>query len=140
MSVVLDTSVLLALLNRRDPAHPAAVAWWDSEGDAVRTTPLVLAEADHLLTARAGRAGAAALRTALRQGELVDRWWDGASAASAEVAERYADLGLGLTDASLVVLAGRERTVRLATLDERHFRAVRPLDGSPAFTLLPADA
>jgi hypothetical protein len=32
------------------------------------------------------------------------------------------------------------QTTRVATLDEHHFRAVRPLTGEVAFTLLPADA
>lgn len=52
---------------------------------------------------------------------------------------RYRDLELGLADASLVVLAGRHRTTRIATFDERAFRAVAPLSGG-AFTLLPADS
>ena len=55
------------------------------------------------------------------------------------VAERSADAGLGLTDASLVVLAQRLGTADIATLDERHFRAVRPLAGGDTFRLLPAD-
>lgn len=139
MTVVLDTSVLLALLNRRDPAHEWCVRWWAAEQPTVRTTPLVLAEADHLLAVRAGTAGTQALRAALAAGEVKESWWDGASSACASVAERYAGLSLGLTDASLVVLARREGTQRLATLDERHFRVVRPLDGAAAFTLLPSD-
>jgi predicted nucleic acid-binding protein len=48
--------------------------------------------------------------------------------------------GLGLADASLVAIAGRLGTAEIATLDERHFRALRPLTGEPAFRLLPADA
>jgi predicted nucleic acid-binding protein len=55
------------------------------------------------------------------------------------IAERYADTGLGLADASLVALAERLDTVEIATLDERHFRSVRPLAGGGAFRLLPMD-
>lgn len=58
---------------------------------------------------------------------------------AAQLMRRYRDLKLGLADASLVVLAARAGTNRLLTLDERHFRAVRPLRGG-AFTILPADA
>jgi hypothetical protein len=32
------------------------------------------------------------------------------------------------------------QTTRVATLDERHFRAVGPLTGEAAFMLLPTDA
>jgi hypothetical protein len=48
----------------------------------------------------------------------------------------------GITKAELVrrVLAARLQTTRVATLDERHFRALGPLTGEAAFTLLPADA
>lgn len=52
--------------------------------------------------------------------------------------DRYADLELGLTDASVAVLAARHRTTRLLTLDESDFRPLRPLYGT-AFTLLPFD-
>lgn len=45
----------------------------------------------------------------------------------------------GLAEASLVVLADRLGTVRIATLDERHFRAVRLLSGAGAFHVLPKD-
>lgn len=43
-----------------------------------------------------------------------------------------------MADASVAVIAARSRTTRLLTLDERHFRCMRPLWGE-AFTLLPAD-
>jgi predicted nucleic acid-binding protein len=56
----------------------------------------------------------------------------------AELVGRDGDLRLGLADASVVVIAGAAKTTRLLTLDERHFRSVRPLWGE-AFTLLPAD-
>ncbi len=39
----------------------------------------------------------------------------------------------------LVVLAQRLRTVEIATLDERHFRVLKPLTGEPAYRLLSAD-
>jgi hypothetical protein len=49
------------------------------------------------------------------------------------------DLRLGLADASVAVIAAKARTTRILTLDERHFRSVRPLWGK-TFDLLPADA
>lgn len=56
---------------------------------------------------------------------------------AAEVIEQYRGL-LGLADASLVVLADRGGTTRLLTLDERHFRTVRPFAGG-SFDLLPGN-
>lgn len=56
------------------------------------------------------------------------------------ILEKYADANIGLTDAINVVLADRYDTDCVLTLDERHFRAVRPLSGRhAAFRLLPAD-
>src|SRR5437762_1939489 len=57
---------------------------------------------------------------------------------SREVIEQYRDLNVGLTDASICVLADRYSAYTVLTLDERHFRAFRP---SPRkrFRILPAD-
>ena len=52
---------------------------------------------------------------------------------------RYADLELGLADCALVVIANRYKTNRILSFDERHFRAVIPLQGG-AFTILPSDS
>jgi uncharacterized protein len=48
-----------------------------------------------------------------------------------DIDRRYADLGLGLVDASIVALADALGIRRLATRDLRHFAAVRLRDGSP---------
>lgn len=60
--------------------------------------------------------------------------------AATAVIARYRSLGIGFADASIVVLAERYGTYDIFTLDERHFRAVRPLTGRKNFRLLPADA
>jgi len=45
------------------------------------------------------------------------------------VVATYGDQEIGVTDASLVVLASRHQTRTILTLDRRHFSVVRPLDG-----------
>jgi predicted nucleic acid-binding protein len=55
------------------------------------------------------------------------------------VIEKYRELGVGLADASIVVLAARYETRDVLTLDERHFRAVKLARGR-SFRILPADA
>jgi predicted nucleic acid-binding protein len=54
----------------------------------------------------------------------------------ADLAERYADLRLGGTDASVIAIAERLGIYRIATFDRRHFTVVRPVHVE-AFTLLP---
>ena len=51
--------------------------------------------------------------------------------AATAVVEAYADVPIGLTDASLVVLADEYRTDRIATLDRRPFSVVRLRGGGP---------
>ena len=54
----------------------------------------------------------------------------------AELVKQYADLPLGGADASIVALAERLEIETIVTLDDRHFRAVRPRHRK-AFRLLP---
>lgn len=136
--IVVDTSVILAFMNATDTWHERVAAWLDHEDDVLVTTPLILAETDHLVGVRGGRAAQAALRSDLIRGAYMVEWWQGALRTTVEVAKRYADADLGLADASLIALADRIGTVAVATLDERHFRAARPIHGE-AFELLPID-
>jgi len=137
--IVVDTSAILAYMNSADTHHAEVSAWLDAEVDDLVTTPLIVAEADHLVTARGGRAASSAFRADLAAGAYLVEWWRGAMTEAVAIAERYADSGLGLADASLVALAQHVGTASIATLDERHFRAVVPLSGETAFRLLPKD-
>jgi hypothetical protein len=54
-----------------------------------------------------------------------------------QLVRQYASLPLGGTDASVVAVAERVKTLRVATLDRQHFSVVRSRRGE-AFTLYPA--
>jgi predicted nucleic acid-binding protein len=138
--IVVDTSIIVAYMNAADDYHAAVAGWLDGADDDLATTPLIIAEVDHLVGARGGPTARQALHRDLAAGAYLVEWWPGAIASVVKIAKRYADTGLGLADASLVALAERLGTIEIATLDERHFRAVRPLAGGKAFRLLPADA
>ena len=135
---MLDTSVAVAFMNRRDDAHERVVAWMETVGEELLTTPLIVAEVDHLVSRGGGPEAAVAFYEDLASGAYGVEWWPEAMAETVATAKRYPEVGLA--DASLVALAARLGTTRVATLDERHFRAVRPLTGEAAFALLPADA
>ncbi len=137
--IVLDTAVIYALLDAADQRHRQALDWYDKLDDELVTTPLVLAEADHLAATRGGARAARAFRADVAAGAYLVDWWPAAAREAAAIADQYAALGLGLTDASLVALASRVGTVDIATFDQRHFRAVKPLGGGDAFRLLPLD-
>jgi predicted nucleic acid-binding protein len=125
VTLLVDTSGLLVLLDRAASAHEVCVAAATAEPRLV-VSPFILAEADYLVTRRVGAAVALQL---LR--DVADGAYELASfaavdmAAAVAVLERYDDLGVGLADASLVVLADRYDTGRVLTFDERHFRALR---------------
>jgi len=137
--IVLDTSVLVALLVARDQYHQMATGWYGNLTAKLIVTPLVLAEVDSLVFNRGGQHAVGAFRRDVTAGAFSIQWWDEAAVQTARLAEQYADLGVSLTDASLVALAARLQTTEIATFDERHFRAIKPLWGD-AFRLLPADA
>jgi predicted nucleic acid-binding protein len=137
---VVDTSLIYALLDANDNNHRLAVDWYTSTLPALNTTPLVLAEVDHLAGARLGPRAQSAFRHDLTSGAYDITWWNEATDQCVAIAEQYRDLQVGLTDASLVALATRLGTTEIATFDERHFRAMRPASGGAAFRLLPADA
>ena len=137
--IVIDSSVIYALLDRNDRNHQRAAEWYNATNPALATTPLILAEVDHLAGSRAGFPAQAAFRKDVVAGAYEISWWSNAARESVAIAERYGDLGVGLADASLVALAGRLGVVEIATFDERHFRAMRPEKGGEVFWLLPAD-
>lgn len=138
-ALVCDTSGLLAALDRADPDHEACVAVLEAHVGPLLLSPLVLAELDHLVRRRLGADAARTLADDVAAGAYTLAGLTPHDIADSVGLDRaYGDLGLGLTDASLVVLAARASTRLLFTLDERHFRAVRPQQGG-SFRLLPSD-
>ena len=139
--IVLDSSVVLAFMDEGDKQHKRVREWMDGVSDGLCTTPLVLAELDYLVPRQGGPRAAEALRASFESGAYAMEWWHSALYETIEIARLYESIDLGLTDASLVALAAHLETTRIATLDERHFRAVHPLgDDDEHFALLPADA
>ncbi len=138
--IVVDASFAYALLDDADDGHVAARTWYAAPHGNLITTPLVLAEVDYLADRRLGAYARSAFRDDVASGSYYVAWWGSATEECVRIAERYFDLGVSLADASLVALAARLETTSIATFDERHFRAMQPLTGEPAFTLVPADA
>jgi predicted nucleic acid-binding protein len=138
--IVIDTSVVLAFMDRGDSDHERVREWMEGVEDELCTTPLVLAELDHLVRRQGGPAAVRALREDFREGAYLTEWWRTALPETVAAAQLHEAIELGLTDASLIALAAHLDTTRIATLDERHFRAVRPLNSkSASFTILPTD-
>lgn len=140
MTLVLDAAPLVAVADRRDSMQPLVEALLREEpGELVVPAP-VTAEVDYLLGRRLGRLA----RLAFLDDLAAERFTIACLEADdhslvADLERRYDDLDVGLADLSVVVVAEKFGTRRLLTFDERHFRALRPLDGG-RFSLLPADS
>jgi uncharacterized protein len=137
--IVLDTGGLYAALDGNEALHGRAVASLAASKPPRLLSPFVLAELDYLIGTRAGQAAQMALIDEIVRGVYRLEPFSADDLSDARrIMERYADLRIGLADASVVVLAHRHRTVDLLCTDERHFRALRGLGGKK-FRLLPYD-
>jgi uncharacterized protein len=135
--IIADTSGLLAYLNQTDHDHQRIVRFVDDLPDAVVVSPYVVAELDYMVATQVGTVQEVAMLAQLSSGAYELPAIDRADlAACAEVVAKYRDQDIGVTDASLVVLARRYDTRRILTLDHRHFEVVRPLQGG-RFRIVP---
>jgi uncharacterized protein len=142
-ALVVDTSAILASLDEAYTEHGAIATALASEAGSLVVSAMVVAEADYMLHTRLGAVAARrfAADVATEAYELAE-WTSADHAAALDVISRNSDDSdyIGITDAANVVLADRYRTTRLLTLDQRHFRRLRPLWGAEYFTLLPYDS
>lgn len=142
--MVADTSGLLAALSARHPVGAGARAVLQGAGTLV-LSPVLLAELDHVGRRVLGRQATAEavddIVTWVRRGRAVLPTIDADIVQRAQaLRQQYADLDLDLVDAINVVLAARFDTDCVLTLDQRDFRAVRPLSAHTAFRVLPFDS
>ena len=138
--IVLDTGGLYAALDANETLHGRAVAALVAATPPRVVSPFVLAELDYLIAGRVGHEAQMALIDEVTRGAYQLELFSSEDVGHARrIMERYADLRVGLADASVVVLANRHRTLELLCTDERHFRVLRGTGGKP-FRLLPFDA
>lgn len=135
--IVADTSGLLALFNRSEPEHAAVRAIVARPDAPMVVSPYVIAEIDDLVATRIGVAAELEVLAELSGGAYVlpDIGQEDL-ARTLDVLRKYRDQGIGVADASIVVLAERYATRTLLTLDRRHFSVLRPIQGG-RFRLLP---
>ena len=138
--IVLDTGGLYAALDANEALHGRAIAALVAATPPRAVSPFVLAELDYLIASRVGHQAQMALIDEVARGAYQLELFSSEDVGDAKrIMERYADLRIGLADASVVVLANRHRTLELLCTDERHFRVLRGTGGKP-FRLLPFDA
>lgn len=138
--ILVDTGPLVAAAITRQPDHRACVNLFTGlrlAGREMLVPPTVVAETAFMLEKLGGaRAEAAFIRALARRDFVSVDLEDDDYGRIAELIERYADLPLGTTDASVIALAERLGVTEIATLDRRHFTVVRPRHVN-ALTLFP---
>lgn len=138
--ILCDSGPLFAAADHTDADHHACVELFTGLQLANRrllVPQTVIAEVGYLLETKVGTFAEVAFLKAIADGtfEMVSLTQEDV-ARVAELVDRYDDLPLGTTDASVIALAERLDVDEIATLDHRHFRVVRPTHVG-AFTLLP---
>lgn len=133
--VLADTGYWLALANRRDRWHQAAVAATRRLDEPLVVTWPVLTETCHLLLVRLG---SVAQTRFLQQAANVEVHEIGTDRLDelAALMEKYRDLPMDLADASLVLAATDLGEGSILSTDQRDFNAYRWKEREPFSNLL----
>jgi uncharacterized protein len=135
VALIVDTGPLVALLDATDPDHERCEALLQGTNEPRVVPVCVLVEVEYMVRPWRGAFGALVAEFDRGGLELLDlpvRWL----VRAAELVGSYAELPLGLVDATVIAAAEMLEEAKLATLDRRHFSLVRPANVS-ALTLVP---
>jgi predicted nucleic acid-binding protein len=137
MALVLDTGPVLAALDLDDPAHePCATLLEHSREPLVIVAP-TLVEIDYWIRKRLSLGVWLTFVEDVEAGVYrLEQLSPADVLRAARLESQYADLGLGFVDAAVVAVCERLQEIKVATLDRRHFAALRPAH-CKAFDLLP---
>jgi len=136
--IIVDTGALIALLDRRDARHAVIRRLYADSGDEWLMPWAILPEVDYLAGRELGARARDSFLDDVATGAFAVEWGREADITRAlEIHRQYKALRLGLVDAVVIATAERLKARAIATLDVRHFGAVKII-GAPA--LLPRDA
>jgi uncharacterized protein len=125
--LIVDAGPLVAAAATGDQHHNRCVDLLSRAERPLLVPELVLTEVAYLVSDRIGPHAEVAFARSVVDGELiVEPVLDSEWGRIAELCEQYADLSLGMVDASVVALAERHGADTIASLDHRHLGAVRP--------------
>jgi hypothetical protein len=129
MRILSDTGPIVAAADRRDPAHTLAAELVTQLGTDLIIIDVVMVEVDQLLRSRASPSKARVFQSAVASGyHGYATLTPGLLNRAVEIDAQYADLNLGLVDASIMAYAERHK-LPILTFDFRDFRATKPREG-----------
>ena len=136
--ITLDTSAIVALLDRKDQDHDAVTKALRRESPPYLVPAAVLGEVGYFIETRFGQTVLERFLDDLSAGAFVLDCGEGDVRRVRDLVARFADLHLGLVDAAVIACAER-RGGRVLTLDQRDFGVVArdvPLSLVPGFRCL----
>jgi len=137
VALIVDTGPMYASMDRSDPDHRVCRDLLESTTEPLVIPVPVLVELEWLTTSRLGSTAFDSVLASIEDGGLLVQDLDAGDWTRVRaLCSTYADLPLGLVDASVIALAERLGERVVATLDRRHFSVVRPRH-VPALALVP---
>jgi predicted nucleic acid-binding protein len=138
VALICDTGPLYAAMDRADTDHQVCAELLGTAREPLLVPAPVVVELDGLAGNRLGPEPFTAFLTDVEDQSITIVELVRADYVRArELLVRYADLKLGFVDAAVVAVVERLGENKLATLDHRHFGAIRP-HHVPALELLPS--
>ena len=127
MALVLDTGPILALLDADDPAHSRCVSLLDDTNEPLVVAAPTLIEVDYWIRKRLQpEVWSIFVEDIARGAYRLEHLTLDDLIRVAELETAYSDLDLGMVDASVITVCEKLGEKKVATLDQRHFRVVRP--------------
>lgn len=124
--IIADTGAIVALVDANDRHHRALLRLFESDPDSWVLPWAILPEVDYLLAEHVGVKAQERFVADLASGAWLIEWGDPADfVRGEEIARRHRGLRLGLVDTLVMATAERRRAEAIATLDLRHFGAVK---------------
>jgi predicted nucleic acid-binding protein len=134
---IVDTGPLYATVDEEDQDHARSLEVLRRPDLRLIIPTLVVTEVIYLIGSRLGAEVEVGFLAGLEE-FVVEAPLPGEWVRIADLVRRYGGFPLGGVDASVIALAERFGADTIITLDQRHFRAVRPRHVA-AFRLLPED-
>ncbi|MBI5188215.1 MAG: PIN domain-containing protein [Nitrospirae bacterium] len=134
-NILLDTGAFVALLDKSEKNHERCVTFFKDFKGRLLTTEPVLTETIYLLGPSI-RAQRTCIEFILKDGAILVPQSSQSLSRAAELLEKYRDIPMDFTDATLVVLAEETGINEVFTLDKKGFNAYR-IHGKRFFKLWP---
>ena len=136
--IVVDTGFLVALLDADDRHHERCATWLAGNDEALVVPIPVVTETCYFVERDGGPELEADFLESFGPNEIFEMidLRPGDWSRTVDLVRTYADLPLGVVDASVVAIAERLGSRQIATLDHRHFTVVRPAHAT-VFELIP---